>query len=235
MGFERLKREKEAEEQRKQAIKTQDDAERKIREATDKLEYEKQLELAGKRDETTRAFLNDSGIRSKLNEFIEIIEKGSILNQGLPGYDKSINLASLSNLRCDINPESTFPLSHGTFHVFFPRRDPHSVLDVMGWRTQPEAPEYHGYSKDTEYNSCLVTEICPDGLIKIHGTNINPISEIALGPFRIRRGAEEINGSTTIPETTWRNDPKVVEEAILKAYKYPIPLLQRTYEPPEPG
>lgn len=237
MAFERFKREQEAEAERKAALAEQA---RLIREAElDALSLAEKvaLKLAKERQEKTLALANDSGIRSKLDEFKGLLARrsvsSSVLSHYYPPYGDISQNPSRDGYRVIIvNPEEKFfNVQDVTHTVSIPRQDPESIIDVLGWRTRPKEHNY-----DDEYDHCLVAETCPDGTIVIHGEMRDPIPEIKPGLFRRGHPAVEgINGTTTLPESIWRNNPGVLEEAIVKAYQAPISLgtIRRYVEPGE--
>ena len=84
MTFERLRQQMEAEARRRAALEAKESTRREAERVASELASQKALRIASERAEKTRTFLNESGIRSKLNEFRNLIGKGSILDPFVP-------------------------------------------------------------------------------------------------------------------------------------------------------
>lgn len=224
MAFERFRQEREVEAQRKAVLEEQERVERKAADIASQLASDKAAKILAEKNKRTKTFLDDSGLRSKLNEFRVLIGKGTIQG-GAPYRDWSVHPTRDKTHVFAINPDLRYS-HYGEYRVFFPRRDLLSFVDVMGWRTR----EPNGYMTRQDYDSCLVAETCTDGTIMIHG---DVVPGIKRGLFR--RGREGVNGSTIIPESDWRNNPVIFEDALLKAYRYPIHLPVVIYPEPDRG
>lgn len=221
MDFEQFRRqiEEEAQKASLKAAKEKEERDAKFRQAKEDARAE--LEIHQQEHSKAGSFYEESGIGEKIEELKRLIFR----QNGFRYISESIYMGEV-------------PIGMYGLYVNGGIRNPDSILKLVAW--EKVEPGGYGQLENISGSGAIVVETMPNGVIAVRGNEIEEtasISEIRIGPFMFREGRvgrKGVSGSTSIVEHQWRDNPHVLEDALLKAYLCPMPI-HRKWEPSPMG